>query len=76
LKKTYAYSVSGTAAKNQTWEAVGEVTCEFNNVFDLVMGRTFQMLTDGRAVYGKPGLGCSGPYSIMRVVIDQIVMSS
>lgn len=62
--KSYAYAVEGTAADGQTWKAAGKVTCLWHQVFDLAMREAFEELTGGRAVYGKPGVGCKGPYDI------------
>jgi hypothetical protein len=45
--------------------------CEFHETFDYAMNQTFSQLTNGKAVYGKPGIGCHGPYDIHSVLIEQ-----
>lgn len=72
MKKTYNYTVSGSASNAQTWEISGSVHCDFMQLNARVMTDTFQKLTDGKAVYGMPGIGCEGPYDIHRILIEQI----
>lgn len=69
---TYKFEIEGTGANDQTWITMGTVACEFHDVFDSAMEETFQQLTDGKAVYGKPGVGCRGPYKIDRVAIVKV----
>ena len=71
---TFTYAVSGNAARDQTWEIIGTIEAkpgEFHAVFERAMIETFKALTSGKAVFGKPGVGCSGPYGITRLVIEQ-----
>ena len=72
--KSYTFQIEGTAAAGQTWKSSGVVIDEQNDliaVFDSAMRLSFQQLTSGKAVFGKPGVGCSGPYDIRRIVIEQ-----
>lgn len=72
--KVYRYEIQGTAADDQTWQTSGTITDEHNDVlavFDTAMRLSFQQLTSGKAVFGKPGVGCSGPYAIRRIVIER-----
>jgi hypothetical protein len=67
VTRKFSYKVRGTAADDQTWEAKGEVTVNEVDIFipfNMVMRDTFAQLTGGRAVYGKPGVGCAGPYEV------------
>ena len=70
----YRYEISGTAAGEQTWTTTGiskDVTPgAFQSVFDDALRETFQLLTEGKAIFGKPGLGCSGPYTLTRLLIE------
>lgn len=70
--KTYTFEIGGTGANGQTWTAKGTVSAEFVDVFNAAMRESFEQITGGRAVFGKPGLGCNGPYDIDRVVIEQV----
>jgi hypothetical protein len=71
MMKNYAFKIEGSSANGQTWMASGVMECEFHETFNAAMKHTFQQLTNGEAVYGKPGVGCNGPYNILRVLIEQ-----
>lgn len=71
MKKHYKYVVSGTAIDGQTWEIRGKIECEFIKLHALIMKDTFSKLTGGKAIFGKPGVGCEGPYEINRIFIEQ-----
>jgi hypothetical protein len=72
MQKSYRYEVSGSAAGGQSWKTEGSVISTFELALVSVMVDSFRQLTGGRAVYGRPGEGCNGPYDIHRVVIEQI----
>lgn len=70
---TYDWSISGYDAHNNTWATHGKVsvkTSEFPQIFDMVMRQSFGQLTQGKAVYGKPGVRCVGPYQVTSVIIN------
>jgi hypothetical protein len=68
---TYAYTIEGTAANGQEWHVNGEVHIEtegaFPDALTAAQREAFLKLTQGKAVYGKPGLGCHGPYKITKL---------
>lgn len=76
----YQYRVSGTAAKGQTWTAAGQLepalwvpaSGVWLELPRLVLGRAYEQLTAGKAVFGKPGLGCQGPYRITKLEIEEV----
>lgn len=72
----YAYTVSGRAANDQTWEVSGEVSTDnpgaFKLMIDAALRASFETLTQGKAVHGKPGVGCSGPYQITALTIKEV----
>jgi hypothetical protein len=70
----YSYEIEGTGANGQTWATTGEVESarSFFIIPTMAMEDSFKKLMVGRAVYGKPGLGCDGPYTIVRMVIERI----
>jgi hypothetical protein len=72
MKKYYSYTVEGTARDGQTWKTTGTVVAEFAAAFNDAMLDSFKQLTSGRAVFGKPGIGCNGPYDIHRFTIEQV----
>jgi hypothetical protein len=72
MVKTYHYTIKGSGAGGQTWTTKGVVEADFVYAFDLAMRDSFQQLTQGQAVYGKPGRGCSGPYDIHSITIEQM----
>ena len=69
--KRYHFIIEGANSNGNTWRASGSFDCEFPEVWDRAMEATFHQLTKGLAVYGKPGLGCRGPYDISYVEIKQ-----
>jgi hypothetical protein len=72
----YRFEVAGTAADEQTWSYAGTLVCERQGDFPLLPGRAmvaaFRALTDGRAIFGKPGVGCNGPYTMTRMLIEAL----
>jgi hypothetical protein len=72
----YKYEISGLAAEGQTWKTSGMVETqkpgEFMTTPDLAMSDAFFQLTQGKAVFGKPGLGCKGPYRVLRMMIEEL----
>lgn len=72
----YHYVIHGSAAQGQSWSATGTVETEkageFMSTPSLAMKDAFYQLTRGKAIYGKPGVGCSGPYRVTRMTIEEI----
>jgi hypothetical protein len=74
MTKIYRYEISGTAADDQTWKTEGTITDTTNDIVSMFTGilrASFHQLTHGEAVFGKPGVGCNGPYDIRKIVIEQ-----
>ena len=74
--KTYAFVVEGTAHDGQTWRTESQVTIDvaehgFDDMVAIGMRLSFDKLTGGKAVYGKPGVGCRGPYEIDKITIER-----
>lgn len=70
----YDYRMAGTAAGGQTWETDGTFEVEpgaFSTLMELAILNTFTKLTQGRAVFGHPGVGCRGPYRIKSLTITE-----
>jgi hypothetical protein len=70
--KPYRYTVEGSGAGGNTFKTEGVITAEFHDSFNTAMIETFNKLTNGRALYGNPGAGCSGPYDIHAITIAQV----
>jgi hypothetical protein len=67
----YNYEIEGTDVNGRTWKAIGSIPpCDMMSIFDHAMQAAFAQLTQGKAVYGHPGVGCRGPYHITRVVLQ------
>lgn len=70
---TYDFEVKGTAAGEQEWTTTGTVETqnagEFPQMLNLALMQSFQNLTQGKAVFGKPGVGCRGPYGVTSFLI-------
>ena len=74
MTKNYKFEIKGTARNGQTWTTKGFlIGCEFADAFTLAMKRTFQDITHGKAIYGKPETTCQGPYDVLAVHIEQMV---
>lgn len=71
----FNYEVSGTAADRQTWLITGNIEQEkpgdFPVTMDEVMRQVFTRLTKGEAIFGRPGIGCHGPYQIVKFLIEE-----
>ena len=70
--KFYRFTIEGSGAGGQTFITTGRLTCEFHFAFDQAMSESFKQLTAGLATYGQPGVGCSGPYDIHKLLIEQV----
>lgn len=70
--KKYHYRLDGLASGGQSWCVEGNIESEWNDVFDTVLSHSFHELTKGRAIFGKPGLGCRGPYNMTRLTLEQL----
>lgn len=72
----YTFCVQGKAADGQSWKVEGDVVSERAGDFQLVlnsaMERSFFQLTRGKAVFGRPGVGCRGPYSITSLSVTLV----
>lgn len=68
----FVYTLRGTAARDQTWEVNGTVEAEDMRVASNSAFRdAFIQLTRGKAVFGKPGIGCQGPYRFRALHIEE-----
>ena len=76
----YRYMIEGTATQDQTWVVSGErfleARSEFPFLVTMCLRDSFQQLTNGNAVFGKPGLDCRGPYSVRKLVIEEITQEN
>lgn len=63
---TGEYTIEGTSAGGQTWKTTGRVSTDYPYCLEDAMRDSFFQLTHGKAVFGQPGVGCSGPYKISR----------
>lgn len=70
MERTYKWTLQGTSSNGQIWSTHGTVTCEWHETFDKIGRDNFDQITQGRAVYGYPGLSCNGPYKITNMTID------
>lgn len=77
LGKTYRYEVVGTDSVGQGWVVNGyvdDIPGElFHHVIQVIESEVFMQLTQGKAVFGRPGLMCKGPYNINSVTITERV---
>jgi hypothetical protein len=71
MVRDFGYEVEGSGSNGQTFTVTGEVTVSsWEKVFDEANRDCFIKLTSGKAVYGQPGVGCGGPYTIKKMTIE------
>lgn len=72
--ETFRFKFEGLTAGGNPWHTEGKIDGDMANplIFRTAMGASFQQLTSGRAVFGKPGLGCQGPYKITRFTLEKV----
>ncbi len=68
-KSVYYYAIEGADATGNTWVTTGAVEGEFMDCLTSAFRDSFQQLTRGKAIYGKPGVGCRGPYTVTRYLL-------
>lgn len=72
----YTFTVSGTDSVGKGWQTQTKHPVDgvpdFEKIFARGMAESFAMLTGGKAVFGEPGIGCTGPYDITKIVIEQL----
>ncbi len=69
------FKIIGTSALGQTWECCGKienVDWPDHDLLGKAMKESFMQLTGGKAIFGKPGVGCRGPYSIVRIELHAV----
>ncbi len=68
----YLYDIAGTGANNQTWRTTGTVEHDdFQKALQRAQMVSFVQLTNGKAEYGQPGVGCNGPYTIVTFLVTR-----
>jgi hypothetical protein len=74
--KLYTFKIKGSAADKQTWEVEGQAEFlnpgEVSELWSIALKHAFAQLTQGKAVYGKPGEGCRGPYVITHATFELV----
>lgn len=72
MVRRWSFHVKGTAAGGVPWSCSGEIDAEPAELWNRVMIHSFHELTEGRAIYGKPGVACKGPYEITSLHVERI----
>ena len=70
--KRYKYELEGTGGNGQTWKTNGLIECPFDDILYCATLNTFEQLTEGKAVFGKPGVGCNGPYEVTKLTFERL----
>lgn len=74
MNRMYSFLIEGTASDG-TWTTKGTIdaqNADIVGVVSMVLRESFGQLTQGKAVFGMPGMGCKGPYDIHKIVIEQV----
>ena len=66
------YKIEYSAANGQQLTCEGNLDLRFPDCLDAAMRDSFQQITQGKAVFGNPGVGCRGPYKINRFLIESV----
>lgn len=71
----WRFTFQGKTGGGVDWKTEGECVGDIadNSVFSDAMRRSFQQLTGGKAIFGSPGAGCRGPYSITSFRLEKVV---
>jgi hypothetical protein len=73
MMREYKATIAGTAAGGQTWSWQGQIASDhIGDAVSIAMQLAFQALTTDKVEYGKPGLGCAGPYVVERITLDRV----
>jgi len=67
----YRYEICGTGNGGQSWKTQGTLEGRFPDLTGKAMRESFIQLTQGKAIYGKPGVRCHGPYHITKFLIEE-----
>lgn len=68
----YNWVISGLDGEGYSWHTSGVVDADdINTALTNARRDSFMQLTQGNAKYGKPGLGCTGPYTITSFALVQ-----
>lgn len=71
-ERTYDYKIRGKSAEGTEWETSGRLRCPLGDVLRQALVASFADLTNGRAQYGQPGVGCRGPYEIISLSFEKV----
>jgi hypothetical protein len=73
----YDCVIEGYGADGQTWAITETLKTDeigqFMSLPPVLMRRAFHKLTNGTAIFGQPGVGCKGPYTVTRMLIEQVL---
>lgn len=72
MVRHWSFHVKGTAAGGHPWECRGEIEADPTDLMHRILSHSFHALTNGKAIYGHPGVGCKGPYEIVTLHVERI----
>jgi hypothetical protein len=72
MLRWWTYEVKGTTGDGVSWQHSGSLEAKQQEIYERVMVASFHALTTGKAVYGRPGLGCKGPYDITFLKLEAV----
>ena len=75
MSELWKWTVEGAAADDQAFICSGDLTADIAvdgaKFIESALRGTFAQLTHSKAVFGRPGVGCRGPYTTTRVVFER-----
>lgn len=73
----YRWQISGQDSRNNCWSTSGTLPGPYKpGEFDIALSdaqmQAFMQLTAGKALFGRPGVACRGPYRITRLQMEEV----
>jgi hypothetical protein len=73
---TFIWGMTGLDGGGNRWDTGGSLqvseTMTFADVATEAQRQSFLQLTNGKATYGNPGVGCKGPYKTTSMTITRL----
>ena len=70
----WRFKIEGKTGGGNSYSTEGEIEADIADpsIHRTAMLASFLQLTNGRAVFGTPGAGCRGPYSVTRFLLEKV----
>lgn len=76
MTHVFNFELSGTDGNRAAWTVTGQISRnhsgDFAGLIDTATRRAFLQLTQGEVAYGKLGLYRPGPFTITKMLIEEV----